>query len=161
MRLKHSCRSNTNNLDGGCDRRFRWHFLTHAGLLFSHLPSNDLDAILTACTARRTSSISQWCREKGRGGEGAAGTSGVWRREMILWSIIRSLAAAEQASSGTKATHSSPSFFKYVIWLLLQWHAVSQPPTLSPQKTKTKQDIQTSLTFSDLLPKSCWGVPTG
>lgn len=66
MRLKHSCRSNTNNLGGGCDRGFRWHFLAHAGLLFSHLPSNDLDAILTACTARRTSSISQWWREKGR-----------------------------------------------------------------------------------------------
>lgn len=33
---------------------------------------------------------------------GAAGTSGVWRRETILWSIIRSLAAAELAFNGNK-----------------------------------------------------------
>lgn len=147
MRLKHSCRSNTNNLGGGCDRRFRWHFLAHAGLLFSHLPSNDLDAILTACTARRTSSISQWCREKGRE-TGWGGGRNKWSLKegddiVIHHQITGCCWTSIQRNKGDTffSFFVFLFFFKYIIWMLLQWHAVSQPPPhpLPPKKkNKTK-----------------------
>lgn len=150
MRLKHSCRSNTNNLGGGCDRRFRCHFLAHAGLLFSHLPSNDLDAILTACTARRTSSISQWWREGEGEGDGVRGRQeqvefegGRWYCDPSSdhWLLLNKHPAEQRRHVLLLLRLRLLLFFIYINISFdcygndMQCH---NPPPPSPQKTKTK-----------------------